>query len=124
MQGAAFHARVFEGDVFELDAALDDGVVNVLLALLLLARRHHDLLQDLQGGLGLVVAGRQHGELHHGSDGAAGQHDGGDHAPHGHQPFGDLVDPDDDQPHGHHLLDIARQRGHGIGDATGLHAPG
>ncbi|MNS47180.1 hypothetical protein D3C72_797010 [compost metagenome] len=124
VQGAAFHARVLERDVLELDTPLDDRMVDVLPALLLLARRHHDLLQDLQGRLGLVVAGRQHGELHHGCDGAAGQHDCSNHASHGHQPFRNLVDPDNDQSHGHHLLDVTRQRGHGVGDASCLHTPG
>lgn len=81
VQGAALHARILEGDIFKLDAPLDDRMVDVLPALLLLTRRHHDLLQDLERRLGLVVAGGEYRELHHGGDGPARQHHGRYHAP-------------------------------------------
>ena len=109
VQRAGFHSRIFEGDIFEFNATGNHRMMDILLAFLLLTRGLHDFFQNIQCRFGLVITGRQHGELHHRRNGAAGEHHGSNHPPHGNQTFGDLVNTDDHQTDRHHLLDITGQ---------------
>ena len=48
VQGAGFHSRIFEGDIFEFNSTGNHRMMDILLALLLLTRGLHDFFQNIQ----------------------------------------------------------------------------